>query len=132
MIHAVSSSFLQVDGLRVLTPSSHELIQRVPEELESLGRIGASSSSFLLLSAYREWMENSGRAHDFLRPIQTTERMYEAVSACLTAAGHCASASVANQKALLGAAQFGRGFLSVMLATPGVKSTVDSKMLEYL
>ncbi len=116
----------------MLTPSSHELIQRVPQELESLGRIGASSPAFLLLSAFREWEAGSGRAHDFLRPIQTCERMFEAIGACLTAAGHSALASGPAQKALLGAAQFGRGFLSVMLAVPGAANIVDAKMLDEL
>ncbi|VDD83465.1 unnamed protein product [Mesocestoides corti] len=123
----------EVDGLRVLTPASHELIQRVPQELESLGRIGASCPAVLLLFAYREWEAGSGRAHDFLRSIHSAEKMHAAISDCLVAAGHCALASTETQKTLLAAAQFGRGFFSVMLAAPGVCANgVDSKMLDNL
>ncbi|VDK22888.1 unnamed protein product [Taenia asiatica] len=109
-----------VDGLRVLTPTTHEIIQRVPQELECLGRIGASSSAVLLLSAYREWEAGSGRAHEFLRPIYSASRMHDAVSACLRSAAQCAPASALDvQRTLLEAAHFGRGFLSIILAVPG-------------
>ncbi|KAL5110401.1 hypothetical protein TcWFU_005446 [Taenia crassiceps] len=110
----------EVDGLRVLTPTTHEIIQRVPQDLEALGRIGASSSAVLLLSAYREWEAGSGRAHEFLRPIHSASRMHDAVSACLRSAAQCAPASASDvQRTLLEAAHFGRGFLSIILSVPG-------------
>ncbi|VDM32837.1 unnamed protein product [Hydatigera taeniaeformis] len=123
----------EVDGLRVLTPTTHEIIQRVPQELECLGRIGASSSAVLLLSAYREWEAGSGRAHEFLRPIHSASRMHDAVSACLLSAAQCVPASSSDfQRTLLAAAHFGRSFLSIILAfpSPGAKeldcSTLDN------
>lgn len=138
-----SNCHAQVDGLRILTPSSHELLQRVPRELEKLGRIGATCPAILLLSAYREWLNGSGRTHDFLRPIQSADRMFEAVDDCLVAAGHSVLASTASastattmmsttQQTLLAAARFGRGFLSVMLAAPDKSHNIDSRKLDDL
>lgn len=125
----------QVDGLRVLTPSTHELIQRVPDELECLGRIGASSPAVHLYSAYREWLTGSGRAHAFLRPVFTSpdaaRAMHDAVATCLKAAAHCAPASVDVQQNLLAAAHFARGFLSLLLAAPCPKD-VDCSMIDSL
>ena len=114
---------------------THELIQRVPQDLECLGRIGASNPAVLLLSAYREWETGSGRAHEFLRPIHSARRMHDAVFACLRAAAHCAPATQATsdvQRALLEAAHFGRSFLTVILAGPDTQKAVDCNMLDNL
>ncbi|VUZ48753.1 unnamed protein product [Hymenolepis diminuta] len=125
----------EIDGLRVLTLSSHEIIQRVPHELECLGRIGASSPAVHLFSAYREWLAGSGRAHEFLRPVLTSpnaaREMHGAVAACLRAAAHCAPTSTDAQQNLLAAAHFARGFLSLLLAAPSAKN-VDCSMIDSL
>ncbi|KAM7537832.1 hypothetical protein Aperf_G00000069416 [Anoplocephala perfoliata] len=125
----------EIDGLRVLTPSTHEIVQRVPDELECLGRIGASSPAVHLYSAYREWLAGSGRAHEFLRPVLTSPDaarvMHDAVAACLKAAAHCAPASADVQQNLLAAAHFARGFLSLLLTAPSAKN-VDCSMIDSL
>ncbi|EUB64267.1 Vacuolar protein sorting-associated protein [Echinococcus granulosus] len=122
-----------VDGLRVLTPATHEIIQRVPQELECLGRIGASSPAVLLLSAYREWEAGSGRAHEFLRPIHSAGRMHDAVSACLRSAAQCAPSSALDvQRTLLAAAHFGRGFLSILAAPGSGAKDLDCGTLDNL
>lgn len=124
-----------MDGIRVLTPTTHELIQRVPQDLECLGRIGASNPAVLLLSAYREWEAGSGRAHEYLRPIHSARNMHDAIFACLRAAAHCAPAAHTTsdvQSTLLAAAHFGRSFLSVILAAPDANIDVDCNMLDNL
>ncbi|BHF64295.1 Vacuolar protein sorting-associated protein 16 [Sparganum proliferum] len=123
---------VEVDGLRILTPSSHELLQRVPSPLENLGRIGASCPAVLLLSAYKHWEERSGGAHEYLRSIQSGVRMLEAVSQCLDAACHSALAAKSTAKALLSAARFGRGFLSVVLTSPDKAHGLDASKVNEL
>ncbi|VDL98343.1 unnamed protein product [Schistocephalus solidus] len=123
---------IEIDGLRILTPSSHELLQRVPSPLENLGRIGASCPAVLLLSAYKHWEERSGGAHEYLRSIQSGGRMLEAVAQCLDAACHCALASKSTAKALLNAARFGRGFLSVVLTSPEKAHGLDASKVNEL
>ncbi|CAL8093374.1 unnamed protein product [Calicophoron daubneyi] len=107
----------EVDGVRVLTPTSSELIQRVPPALEALGRIGASCPATWLLSANSSLKAGSGRANDYLMPIQQSKQMIEAISHCTEAASH-AVFDLESQQNLLEAAHMGRIFLSAMFTDP--------------
>lgn len=103
----------EIDGLRVITPISHELLQRVPPALESLGRIGASCPATWLISACTSLKTKYERTTEYLMPIRHAKQMIEAIAHCTEAACH-AVLDHACQKDLLEAAHMGRIFLSAM------------------
>lgn len=41
----------EIDGVRILSPSKHELLQKVPETLEEIFRIGANGPAAMLYEA---------------------------------------------------------------------------------
>ncbi|KAF8568654.1 hypothetical protein P879_05704 [Paragonimus westermani] len=112
----------EVDSVRILTPTAHKLLQRVPPALEALGRIGASSPATWLLSASASLRAGSGRTNDYLLLIRTARQMIEAISHCLEAASHSVL-DVECQQALLEAARMGRIFLSAMFTDPKDRPT---------
>ncbi|KAG5446114.1 Vacuolar protein sorting-associated protein 16 [Clonorchis sinensis] len=107
----------EMDAVRMLTPTSHKLLQRVPPALEALGRIGASCPATWLLSASANLQLGSGRANDYLLPIRTSRQLTEAISHCIEAASHAVLDPKCQQN-LLEAAHMGRIFLSAMFTDP--------------
>ncbi|CAH8558381.1 unnamed protein product [Schistosoma haematobium] len=105
-----------IDGIRILSPTSHELLQRVPSPLESLGRIGASCPATWLLSASKSLKINCGRTNDYLLPIKQPNQMIDAISHCIEAACHATVDPICQQE-LLESAHLGRGLLSAMMNT---------------
>lgn len=118
----------QFDGVRILTPTSHELLQRVPPALEALGRIGASCPATWLLSASTSLKSGSGRTNDYLMPIKDAKQMSEAISHCIEAACH-ASFDPECQKSLLQAANMGRIFMSAMFTDDELSVDKKAKQL---
>ncbi|CAH8529262.1 unnamed protein product [Schistosoma mattheei] len=106
----------EIDGIRILSPTSHELLQRVPSPLESLGRIGASCPATWLLSASKSLKINCGRTNDYLLPIKQPNQMIDAISHCIEAACHATVDPICQQE-LLESAHLGRGLLSAMMNT---------------
>ncbi|CAH8546484.1 unnamed protein product [Schistosoma guineensis] len=106
----------EIDGIRILSPTSHELLQRVPSPLESLGRIGASCPATWLLSASKSLKINCGRTNDYLLPIKQPNQMIDAISHCIEAACHATVDPICQQE-LLESAHLGRGLLSAMVNT---------------
>ncbi|TPP63637.1 Vacuolar protein sorting-associated protein 16 protein [Fasciola gigantica] len=117
----------EFDGVRILTPTSHEFLQRVPPALEALGRIGASCPATWLLSASTNLKLGSGRTNDYLMPIKDARQMSEAISHCIEAACH-ASFDPDCQKSLLEAANMGRIFMSAMFMDKEL--SIDKKVKE--
>ncbi|CAH8481740.1 unnamed protein product [Dicrocoelium dendriticum] len=103
----------ELDSVRILTPTAHKLLQRVPPALEALGRIGASCPATWLVSANASLKAGSGRANDYLLPIQSSRQMLEGISHCLEAASH-AVLDTECQQSLLEAAHMGLIFLSAL------------------
>ncbi|VDP98966.1 unnamed protein product [Trichobilharzia regenti] len=115
----------EIDGIRIITPTSHELLQRVPSALESLGRIGASCPATWLVSAYKSLKANCGRTNDYLLPIKQTNQMIDAISHCIEAACH-ATVDYACQQELLESAHLGRILLLAMFNTTDTTATTTS------
>ncbi|VDP26552.1 unnamed protein product [Schistosoma margrebowiei] len=90
----------EIDGIRILSPTSHELLQRVPSPLESLGRIGASCPATWLLSASKSLKINCGRTNDYLLPIKQPNQMIDAISHCIEAACHATVDPICQQELL--------------------------------
>ncbi|XP_053710032.1 vacuolar protein sorting-associated protein 16 homolog isoform X1 [Synchiropus splendidus] len=100
----------ELDGVRIISPSSHELLQEVPLVCQDIFKIASMAPGALLLEAHREYEKCSQKADEYLREIKEQNMLEEAVQQCVEAAGH--EYDTDTQKALLRAASFGKCFLT--------------------
>jgi len=97
----------ECDGVRILTRSRAEFLQRVPDSLVSIFGIGSFTPGALLYDALELFDAQSARANENLRLIG--DKLGEAVEECIEAAGH--EFDISLQRSLLRAASYGRTFL---------------------
>ncbi|XP_062009057.1 protein VACUOLELESS1 [Rosa rugosa] len=98
----------ECDGVRILSNSSMEFLQRVPDSTESIFKIGSTSPAALLFDALDHFDRRSAKADENLRLIRAS--LSEAVEACIDAAGH--EFDLSRQQTLLRAASYGQAFCS--------------------
>ncbi|KAG0454964.1 hypothetical protein HPP92_024256 [Vanilla planifolia] len=98
----------ECDGVRILSNSSVEFLQRVPDSSVSIFQIGSTRPAALLYDALEHFDKRSAKADENLRMIRAS--LPEAVEACIDAAGH--EFDVSRQRTLLRAACYGRAFCS--------------------
>lgn len=110
--YADSTVFIshEMDGARVISSKSHELIRRVPQAMVDVFRVGSSQSGALLYDAQREFDNSSHKANDYMQEIVEREDIELAVNQCINAAA--CSTKPKLQKALLRAASYGKCFLT--------------------
>ncbi|KZV75893.1 vacuolar protein sorting-associated protein 16 [Peniophora sp. CONT] len=101
------------DGLRIISPDSSELIQKVPPASSSALRPGSTSPAAILLHAHAGFTgadkRPAGRADEDIRAIRP--ELAAAVDALVQAAGE--EWEPVWQRKLLSAANFGKGFLDL-------------------
>ncbi|XP_054280051.1 vacuolar protein sorting-associated protein 16 homolog isoform X2 [Macrosteles quadrilineatus] len=95
------------DCLRVVSATTHEIIQRVPQVVVDIFRINSTSPGSYLLEASQQFQKKSHRANEYIHLVKPKLAM--AVGQCVEAAGHEFNPS--HQKMLIKAAQFGKSFL---------------------
>uniref|UniRef100_A0A8C9SES6 Vacuolar protein sorting-associated protein 16 homolog n=1 Tax=Scleropages formosus TaxID=113540 RepID=A0A8C9SES6_SCLFO len=100
----------EMDGVRIISGSHHELLQEVPAACEEIFKIASMAPGALLLEANREYEKESQKADEYLREIKEQDLLGEAVKQCVEAAGY--EHEPETQKMLLRAASFGKCFLS--------------------
>ncbi|CAA6661340.1 unnamed protein product [Spirodela intermedia] len=98
----------ECDGVRILSNSSMELLQRVPDSTVSIFQIGSTEPAALLYDALEHFDRRSAKADENLRLIRSS--LPEAVEACIDAAGH--EYDTSRQRTLLRAASYGQAFCS--------------------
>nr|CAD1823793.1 unnamed protein product [Ananas comosus var. bracteatus] len=98
----------ECDGVRILSNSSMEFLQRVPDSTVSIFGIGSMSPAALLYDALDHFDKRSAKADENLRLIHSS--LPEAIEACIDAAGH--EFDISRQRTLLRAASYGRAFCS--------------------
>ncbi|KAG6682635.1 hypothetical protein I3842_13G153200 [Carya illinoinensis] len=98
----------ECDGVRILSNSSIEFLQLVPNSTVSIFKIGSTSPAALLYDALDHFDRRSAKADENLRLIRSS--LSEAVEACVDAAGH--EFDVSRQRTLLRAASYGQAFCS--------------------
>ncbi|KAH7833581.1 hypothetical protein Vadar_007860 [Vaccinium darrowii] len=76
----------ECDGVRILTNTSTEFLQRVPDSTVSIFKIGSTLSAALLFDALDHFDRRSAKVDENLRLIRSS--LPEAVEACIDAAGH--------------------------------------------
>ncbi|CAN6453034.1 unnamed protein product [Victoria cruziana] len=98
----------ECDGVRILSNTSMEFLQRVPDSIVSIFKIGSTVPAALLYDALDHFDRRSAKADENLRLIRSS--LPEAVEACTDAAGH--EFDISRQRTLLRAASYGQAFCS--------------------
>ncbi|XP_066993326.2 vacuolar protein sorting-associated protein 16 homolog isoform X1 [Anabrus simplex] len=97
----------EMDGVRVLSAFTHEMIQKVPVVVQQIFRINSTQPGSYLLEASRQFQKQSHRADEYIRLVK--DQLDVAVKHCIEAAGYEFDTEI--QKSLIQAARFGKGFL---------------------
>ncbi|XP_076871793.1 vacuolar protein sorting-associated protein 16 homolog isoform X2 [Brachyhypopomus gauderio] len=117
----------ELDGVRIINGTHHELLQEVPAACEEIFKIASMAPGALLLEAHKEYEKESQKADEYLREIKEQNLLGEAVRQCVEAAGHEHEAE--TQKTLQRAASFGKCFLSNFPPDPFVCMCRDLRVL---
>lgn len=117
----------ELDGIRIINKTHHELLQEVPGACEEIFKIASMAPGALLLEAYKEYEKKSQKSDEYLREITEQNLLGEAVKQCVEAAGH--EHEPETQKTLLRAASFGKCFLSSFPPEPFVSMCRDLRVL---
>ncbi|XP_057532014.1 protein VACUOLELESS1 [Amaranthus tricolor] len=96
----------ECDGVRVLSNTNMEFLQRVPDSTVSIYEIGSTTPAALLYDALDHFDRQSAKADENLRMIRSS--LPEAIEACIDAAGY--EFDVSRQRTLLRAASYGQAF----------------------
>ncbi|XP_029034323.1 vacuolar protein sorting-associated protein 16 homolog [Osmia bicornis bicornis] len=96
----------EIDGVRVLSGSSHEMIQKVPSVVQKIFGINSTDPASYLLEASKQFQKKSHKADSYIDLVK--DKLDVAVKACIDGAGH--EFHFETQKLLMRAAKFGKGF----------------------
>lgn len=102
-VHVVA----EIDCARVISSSSHEILQSVPSVVQKILRINSVDPGLYLLEASRQFQRRNHTADEYIRLVK--DNLPLAVENCIEAAGY--EFSHDNQKMFIRAAQFGKGFV---------------------
>ncbi|KAF7991263.1 hypothetical protein HCN44_002825 [Aphidius gifuensis] len=96
----------EIDGVRVISGTSHELIQKVPNVVQKIFRINSTDSASYLLEASKQYEKRSHKADSYIDLVKN--KLDSAIKDCVNAASHEFNCN--TQKLLMKAAKFGKGF----------------------
>ncbi|NXR71122.1 VPS16 protein, partial [Pycnonotus jocosus] len=117
----------ELDGVRILSRTSHEFLHEIPEASQEIFRIASMAPGALLLEAQKEYEKESQKADEYLREIREQQLLPEAVGQCIEAAGY--EHEPDTQKSLLRAASFGKCFLDKFPPEGFVRMCRDLRVL---
>uniref|UniRef100_A0A1A7XRE5 Vacuolar protein sorting-associated protein 16 homolog n=1 Tax=Iconisemion striatum TaxID=60296 RepID=A0A1A7XRE5_9TELE len=117
----------ELDGVRIISSASQELLQEVPLVCQDIFKIASMAPGALLLEAHREYEKCSQKADEYLREIKEQNVLGDAVQQCVEAAGHEYDTDI--QKALMRAASFGKCFLTEFGPDPFVMTCRELRVL---
>ncbi|OAD57104.1 Vacuolar protein sorting-associated protein 16 like protein [Eufriesea mexicana] len=96
----------EIDSVRVLSSSSHEMIQKVPNVVQKIFRINSTDPASYLLEASKQFQKKSHKADSYIDLVK--DKLDAAIKACIDGASH--EFDFETQKLLMRAAKFGKGF----------------------
>lgn len=100
---------LEVDGIRVLSPDTYQMLQVVTPEAKRIYAIGSVETPALLVAAYDDYMlENAASVRLVHELTEDLEGLPDAIDDCVAAAGF--EIDPEHQKRLLRIASFGKSF----------------------
>ena len=74
----------EIDGVRVISSYSHEMIQKVPNVVQAIFRINSTDPASYLLEASKQYQKRSHRADSYIDLVKNT--LDVAVKDCVNAA----------------------------------------------
>ncbi|KAH8311776.1 hypothetical protein KR044_008047, partial [Drosophila immigrans] len=97
----------EMDGVRIITQSSHEMIQRLPKCVENIFAVNSQAPASYLFEAQKKFEEKSYKSDEYLSMCRSNIEL--AVNECIEAAAYefCPD----TQKSLMRTAYFGKGFI---------------------
>ncbi|CAN0099865.1 unnamed protein product [Bubo scandiacus] len=120
----------ELDGVRILSRTSHEFLHEIPEASQEIFKIASMAPGALLLEAQKEYEKESQKADEYLREIKDQKLLPEAVSQCIEAAGY--EHEPDTQKSLLRAASFGKCFIDKFPPEGFVRMCQDLRVLNAI
>ncbi|KAL0240233.1 hypothetical protein I308_106782 [Cryptococcus tetragattii IND107] len=115
----------ELDGLRVISSTSCDFIQKVPDSSLSVFRPGSTHPASILYDAFDHFERKSPKADESIRSIRP--ELADAVDTCIQAAGR--EIEVIWQRKLLKAAQFGQAFMDLYNPSEFVEMAQTLKVL---
>jgi hypothetical protein len=104
VVHLVA----EPDCCRVITPTSCDMLQRVPASTEVIRRIGSTDPAALMFDAMEAFEEGDPKSDENIRSIAASNQLVNAISACINAAS--TEFDISRQQSLLKAAAYGKTF----------------------
>lgn len=98
----------EVDGLSIQSLLKREFLQKVPQQIDEVFRIGSTNSAALLFDAHDLYEQRNPKADETIRLIK--KDLLSAIQICIEAALN--EFDISLQKKLLRAANFGRAYLT--------------------
>ena len=96
------------DCCRIITSFSCEILQRVPSSTAAIRSVGSTDPAALMFDAMEAFEEGDPKADENIKSIAESQQLGDAVTSCVLAAA--SEFDVANQKAFLKAASYGKAF----------------------
>ncbi|XP_043465460.1 vacuolar protein sorting-associated protein 16 homolog [Leptopilina heterotoma] len=96
----------EIDGVRIISSFSHEMIQKVPNVVQKIFRINSTDAASYLLEASKQFHKKSHKADSYMDLVK--EKLDHAVIDCVDASSH--EFNFETQKLLMRAAKYGKGF----------------------
>lgn len=117
----------EIDGIRIIRNGVNEMIQKVPNVVYEIFKIGSVSPGALLLEAIKEFERMTHKADEYMRILSERNSIELAITQCIEAAGH--QFLVSSQKLLLRAASFGKHFVPKIDSEPFVSMCKSIRIL---
>lgn len=76
----------EMDGVRIITPTSHEMIQRLPKCVENIFAVNSQEPASYLFEAQKKFEEKSYKSDEYLSMCR--DKMSLAVDECIEAASY--------------------------------------------
>ena len=76
----------EIDGVRVLSNYSHEMIQKVPNVVQKIFRINSMDAASYLLEASKQFQKRSHKADSYIDLVK--DKLNTAIRDCIDAASH--------------------------------------------
>ena len=104
VVHLVA----EPDCCRIITATSCDMLQRVPQATEVIRRIGSTDPAALMYDAMEAFEEGDPKSDENIRSIAASNQLVDAIGACISAAS--TEFDIPRQKSLLKAAAYGKTF----------------------
>lgn len=76
----------EIDGVRVLSSCSHEMVQKVPNVVQRIFRINSTDPASYLLEASKQFQKKSHKADSYIDLVK--DKLDSAIKACIDGASH--------------------------------------------